>query len=530
MLTSLRFCLLAVCFNLLYTGCDAPARDAEPTTADRAPNILLFLADDWSYPHASVYGDATVRTPNFDALARGGMLFTNAYCASPSCSPSRASILTGRYPHQNGVAGNLWSEFPAALTVYPEVLEAAGYRTGFDQKGWGPGDWQASGRPQDPTGAHNEDFRDFLAGKSADQPFCFWFGTRDPHRKYEQGLGVLMGMKPDSVEVPAFLPDLPCVRNDLLDYYAEIERLDRHLGQALELLRARGELDNTLIIVTSDNGMPFPRAKANLYDAGTRMPFVAHWPARIPAGTTYEGFINLASLGPTFVDAAGLDVPVDMTLPSLLPLLTGEDHVAGAASWGEGDPRRPEREVLIERERHAQVRAGEASYAVRALRNDSFLYIRNYYPGRWPAGDPVAVQSVGAYGDVDNSISKMLILAHQQPAGDTTDYFRLSFDKRPAEELYHVATDPYQLTNLAADPTYTAPLTEHRTRLLAHLTETGDPRVADPQTIFWDTARYTPTYGKHEFDRDAYIAEYRYQSIESGTNFREHPCLPAAPE
>ena len=524
----MRLFLLPLIALLVTTCSDAQLPKPTSLTPPNQPNILLFLADDWSYPHATIYGDNTVKTPNFDALARGGRRFTNAYCASPSCSPSRASLLTGRYPHQNGAAGNLWSEFPAELTVYPEVLEAAGYRTGFDQKGWAPGDWRASGRTQNPTGKHKQDLRDFLDEKAPDQPFCFWFGTYDPHRKYERGLGVLTGMKPDSVEVPAFLPDLPCVRNDLLDYYAEIERLDRHLGQAVELLRARGELDNTLIIVTSDNGMPFPRAKANLYDAGTRMPFVAHWPARIPAGTTYDGFINLASLAPTFLDAAGLDVPAEMTLPSLLPVLTGE--AAGAGGSGNGPGRKLGEEVLIERERHAQVRAGNASYAARALRNDSFLYIRNYYPDRWPAGDPVAVQSVGAYGDVDNSISKMLILAHQQPAGDTTDHFHLAFAKRPAEELYHLATDPNQLTNVASDPTYAAPLTEHRTRLLAQLTELNDPRIDNPQTAFYDTVRYVADDATPDFNLEAYISDYRYQSIENGTHFREHPCLPAEPE
>ncbi|MEM9260414.1 MAG: sulfatase, partial [Bacteroidota bacterium] len=475
-------------------------------------NILLFIADDWSYPHAGVYGDKVVRTPTFDALAEGGMLFTNAYCASPSCSPSRASILTGRYPYQNGVAGNLWSEFPRSFKVYPELLEQAGYAVGFDQKGWAPGDWQTTGWPHNPAGERQPDFRTFLDNKSSDQPFCFWFGSMDPHRVYERNLGVKTGMHPDSVQVPSFFPDLPCVRNDIMDYYAEVERFDRHVGQIVDLLRARGELDNTLIVVTSDNGMPFPRAKATLYDAGTRMPFVAHWPARIPAGTVRSSFINLASIAPTFVAAAGVSIPAEMELPSLLDQL-----VDGAAAGA--------KEVVLARERHAQVRADSASYAVRGLRTDSFLYLRNFYPDRWPAGDPEAILSVGAYGDVDNSITKMLILAGIAPPGDETNYYQLAFAKRPAEELYDLAKDPEQLQNLAEDERYEATRSTLRRRLEGHLRETKDPRMTDPLTAFWDTARYTPTYGKRTYDRDTYLQEYRYAKRVSPNRFELAGCL-----
>ena len=472
---------------------------------------MLFLADDWSYPHAGVYGDRTVRTPAFDALAAGGMLFTNAYCPSPSCSPSRASVLTGRYPHQNGVAGNLWSEFPAELVTYTTELKEAGYHVGHEQKGWGPGDWKTTGWPHNPAGENYADIFQFLSAKPSDQPFCYWFGTFDPHRPYTPNVGVRAGMHPDSVQVPPFFPDLPCVRNDMLDYYAEVERLDRHLSQVVELLRARGELENTLIVVTSDNGMPFPRAKANLYDYGSRMPFVAHWPAVIPGGTVHEGYINTASLAPTFVAAAGLDVPTAMTLPSLMDVFRGAD--AGA------------KEVVLERERHAQVRADGGSYAVRGLRNDSFLYIRNYYPERWPGGDPEAVLSVGAYGDVDNSITKMLVLENSRPAGDTTDYYRLAFGKRPAEEFYDLRNDPDQLVNVAGRARYAEPLRLHAERLQGILTEAGDPRASNPRTSFWDEARYTPTYGKRTYDREAYIDEYVLGERVSGTRFRDSDCL-----
>ncbi|CAH1000649.1 Ulvan-active sulfatase [Neolewinella maritima] len=495
---------------LMYVGLQQRPPASQHASA-AVPNIILFLADDWSYPHAGAYGDPVVQTPNFDRLAAGGMLFTNAYTASPSCSPSRASILTGRYPHQNGEAGNLWSEFPADAVTYTTQLEQAGYLVGHDQKGWGPGDWQRTGWPHNPAGKRYTDFTELLAERTDGQPFCYWFGSQDPHREYLTNLGAWSGMEADSVRVPAFFPDLPCVRNDLLDYYAEVERFDRHVGEIVDLLRARGELDNTLIIVTSDNGMPFPRAKANLYDAGTRMPFVTHWPARIPAGTVRDSYVNLAALAATFLQAAGTQVPGEMELPGLLDQLTDPAAV--------GSER-----VFLERERHAQVRADSGSYAMRAVRTDSFLYIRNYFPERWPAGDPEAVRSVGAYGDVDNSITKMLMLAGDRPAGDTTDYYRLAFGKRPGEELYDLRRDPEQVTNVVQSATYASARRQLAASVDRWMERTGDPRAAEPRTLFWDRVRYTPDYGRRTFDRDAYIAAYRYAASTDHTHFTLRAC------
>ncbi len=501
------FCFLALI--ILVGACTAP--EENEVSELPPPNILFCIADDWSYPHAGVYGDRTLRTPTFDALAAGGMLFTNAYCASPSCSPSRASILTGRYPHQNGVAGNLWSIFPRGLGVYTEKLSEAGYAVGSVGKGWAPGNWEDQGWQHNPAGKQFSDFKTFLDQSDNNQPFCFWFGSYDPHREYQRNLGVHTGMHPDSVQVPGFHPDIPSVRNNIMNYNPEVERFDRNVGQMINLLRTRDMLDNTIIVVTSDNGMPFPRAKANVYDYGARMPLVVHWPARIPPGTVRKSFVSLASLAPTFIDAAQLSIPESMMLPSLLPQLL-DIETSGSSS------------VIIERERHAQVRADSGSYAIRALRTDSFLYIRNYYPNRWPAGDPQAVLSVGAYGDVDNSISKMLILDGQKPAEDTTDYFRLHFDKRPGEELYAISRDPFQLTTLALQPKYEPILRRLSAQLDGQLRETNDPRVADPQVTLWDTARYTPTYGKRSYDQQAYINNYSYGLPGRPGQFTYHAC------
>ena len=248
------------------------------------PNILFAISDDQSFPHVSAAGDPVVRTPSFDRVAEQGVLFTNAICGSPGCAPSRAAILTGRGPWQLGEAGTHAAHFPNDLEVYPSLLEAAGYHTGSTGKGAGPANFEGwehnpAGRPYQarefagtPEGIRQTDyaanFTDFLAGREDGQPFCFWYGGSEPHRSFQEGRGLESGKRLQDVRVPAFLPDCDVVRSDLLDYYMEIEWFDAQLGTMLDQLRTAGELENTLIVATSDNGMAFPRAKATMYEYG----------------------------------------------------------------------------------------------------------------------------------------------------------------------------------------------------------------------------------------------------------------------
>ncbi|HEX6985564.1 MAG TPA: sulfatase, partial [Planctomycetaceae bacterium] len=271
---------------LIGVVCSAPARTeaAEP----RRPNVLIAIADDQSYPHCSAYG-AAVRTPAFDRVAAAGVLFRNGFSGSPGCSPSRAALLTGRHHWELKEAGTHASSFPKELAVFPDLLEQAGYFVGMTGKGWGPGNWKASGRDRNPSGpsfdrkkldapegvSRNDyaaNFEAFLDERPDGRPFCFWYGASEPHRPYKPGVGEERGVDPAAVTVPPFLPDTPEVRRDLTDYFAEIEWFDSHLGRMLDLLERRGELAGTLVIVTADNGMSFPRAKANCYDAGWHVP------------------------------------------------------------------------------------------------------------------------------------------------------------------------------------------------------------------------------------------------------------------
>ena len=466
---------LAVVLSMLPVPAIAQATSARPSR----PNILIAVADDWSWPHAGAYGDRTVATPTFDRVAKEGARFTHAFTMAPSCTPSRAALLTGQASHRLAEGGNLHGFLPARFAVYPDLLEAAGYFVGFTRKGWGPGRVEPGGRTRNPAGPQFAGFDEFMKQRPAGRPFSFWFGSQDPHRPYDKGSGLKAGLKLESVVVPPFLPDTPEVRSDLLDYYLEVQRFDREVGEILDKLAAAGELDNTLVVVTSDNGMPFPRGKANVYDAGVHMPLAVRWPGRVTGGRVIDAFVSHMDLAPTFLEAAGLRPPGSMTGRSLWPLLR--------------DERVAEREqVFVERERHANVRPGDLSYPMRAVRTRDFLYIRNFRPDRWPAGDPEKYVAVGPFGDIDDGPTKQLLLSRHAADEVITPFFELATAKRPAEELYDLRGDPWQVVNVAGRPEHARVQKTLREALDRWMRQTGDPRAksgADP----WD--RY-PYYGQ----------------------------------
>jgi N-sulfoglucosamine sulfohydrolase len=436
--------------------------------ADGRPNILFCIADDWSYGHAGAYGDKVVRTPTFDRVAREGALFNRAFCSSPSCTPSRGAILTGQAFCRLEEGGNLWSTLPAKFKVYPDLLEAAGYHVGLTGKGWSPGDFRPGGRTRNPAGPNYPNFAAFLKSLPEDKPFCYWFGSQDPHRPYEKGSGARSGLKPEDVRIPAFLPDTLEVRNDIQDYYFEVERFDTQVGEIIKQLEAAGKLDNTLVIITSDNGMPFPRAKTNLYDAGSRMPLAVRWPAKVKDGRVIDDFISFPDFAPTILEAAGVAVPEGTTGRSFLGLLTSDKA-------GHIDRRRDR--AFIGRERHAQAREGNVGYPMRAVRTGQFLYIRNFEVDRWPAGDPEP------YADIDDGPTKEWMLANRS---DTTvkRLFALGFGKRPAEELYDLTKDPGQLVNVVDRPEYADRKKRLRSDLERWMAEVKDPRARGQGYLF----------------------------------------------
>ena len=457
------------------------------------PNILFVISDDQSFPHASAYGSKFVETPAFDRVAEEGILFMNGWAPSPGCSPSRASILTGRYPWQIQEAGTHASSFPAKYLVLPDLLEDAGYWVGYTGKGWGPGDWEISGRERNPAGPAFQEarldpphqyisnidyagnFRIFMEERPDGAPFYFWLGTSEPHRAYEKGIGLAAGKRLKDVDVPAYLPDIPEVRSDLLDYAIEIEWFDYHLKQAIEILEQEDELDNTLIVVTSDQGMPFPRAKANLYNDGLHVPLAVRWGNQVPSGRVVDDLVNLADFMPTILEAAGVEHPGDypVTARSIMHILTSQDE-------GTVDPRHTA--TYAGRERHSSSRWDNLGYPQRAIRTQQYLYIRNFAPERWPAGTPRRIDDgeltpmhVG-YHDIDAAPS-LDVMTENADDPYFNKYLYLSVGKRPAEELYDIRKDPGCIHNLALDPDYEPVTRSLRNQLMSFLEKTGDPRV-----------------------------------------------------
>ena len=463
--------VVALSFAFAFLSCELAFSQS------KRPNILLILGDNWSYPHASALGDKTVRTPAFDRVAREGVLFHNAFCPVPSCSPTRSCVLTGRAAHQLAEAASLWSAFPKSLRVYPDMLRDAGYFIGSMGKGWSPGLFAEYGWTDNPAGKVFADFDTFLAERPKDSPFCYWMGFVLPARHtWIEGAGAANGLSATSVTVPPCLPDVPEVRQNLLDYYEAVERLDAAVSEALDLVDRQGLAEETIVVFGSDNGWQLPRGLANVYDTGTHVPLAVRWPNRFPAGRVVDDFVCLTDLAPTFLELAGLPAPADMTGQSFADLLRGQPSGVNRD------------QVFIERERHANVRKGDLSYPVRAVRNRDFLYIHNLRPDRWPAGDPEFYWAVGEFGDVDPSPAKDFVLSHANDP-KVRPYFDLIFGKRPEEELYDLRVDPGQVANVAADPKYADTLAELRRSVETWMRDTHDPRI-DPTVDVWDTFPY----------------------------------------
>lgn len=450
------------------------------------PNILFIIFDDWGWQHAGAYGCDWVKTPNFDRVAREGVLFKSAFTSNPKCSPCRATILTGRNSWQLEEAVCHGGIFPPKFAVYPDLMEKSGYVVGLTGKGWGPGKFDLEGRTRNPAGPsfdghkievpakgitpsdYAANFTDFLATQKSGQPFCFWVGFKEPHRAYEEGSGVRLGKKLGEVSVPGYLPDNEVVRGDLADYAIEVEWADAQIGRVLDVLQKSGQMDDTLIVITSDHGMPFPRVKGQIYEDGYHLPLAMRWGKGIKPGRVVEDFINVRDLAPTYLELAGVPLHAQMTGKSLVNILRSEKS-------GFIEDRKI---MLAGKERHDMGRPNDWGYPVRAIRTPEFFYSHNYHPERWPACNPET-----GYGNCDDGPTKTWIVDHKDI------FYDLAFNYRPEEELYDIVNDPQCLKNLAKDPRHAATKQELRTKLEAMLKAEKDPRETGNAAIF-DTYQY----------------------------------------
>lgn len=459
------------------------------------PNILFCIADDASLQHFGTYGTSWVNTPNIDKIASQGVKFMNAYTPNAKCAPSRATILTGRNFWQLEEAGNHLNFSPDKFYTITELLHEKGYHVGYTGKGWGPSRTSVvDGKPRDmlikryndrtltppASGISNTDytdnFKEFLSQRNEDQPFFFWYGGREPHRVYEFGSGIKYGNKSINQidEVYKFWPDSDTVKTDMLDYAFEIEHFDRHLGNMVTILEDMGELENTLLVVTSDNGMPFPRIKGQVYELSNHLPLVMMWPNGImKPGRVVDDMVNFADFAPTFAEVAGNDTETSRMQP-----ISGKSLADILFSKKDGLVN-PERDhIIVGKERHDLGRPFNQGYPVRGMVKNGFLYLINFKVYRWPVGNPET-----GYKNTDNSPTKSFILNTLRIHNDTI-YWGLNFGKRPEEELYDIVKDPECMTNLALSPEYLELKTSMREQLIKELTETGDPRMHGDGDVF----------------------------------------------
>ncbi len=510
-------------FAFLFAGLVSALRLFAADGAAPRWNILFVFADDWGR-YASAYAgidgkpslNDVIKTPNVDRVAREGVLFRRAFVNAPSCTPCRSSLLSGRYFFNTGrgaiLQGAVWDD---SIPSFPLMLRDAGYHIGKSYKVWSPGTpadapfggqqyaYEKSGRAPNNfseevtdrvtkgmsvAAARDEvlaqvrgNFDAFLADRKPGQPWHYFFGVTTTHRTWIKGSGKkLWGIEPEALKgkMPAFLPDVPEVREDVADYLGESQAVDAYVGVLRAQLDAAGELDRTLIVISGDHGMPgVPSGKCNLYDHGTAVSLAIRVPGG-KAGRVVDDFVRLPDLAPTFMEIGGATPPAGLYGRSLLALLKSDrsGQIEADRTW-----------VITGRERHVEdAREGYLPYPMRALRTKDFVYIRNFAPDRMPMGDAKTALSATAaalesntriaFADMDASPTKAWIVAHRDDPPWKWHYEH-AFGHRPLEELYDLRTDPDQVKNVAGDPAYAKTKTELGERLLATLRAAKDPRV-----------------------------------------------------
>lgn len=541
---TLNYLIFYLAVQFFVSGCSGEKGTKKDSTG--MPNILFAISDDQSFAHTSFAGSNFVKTPAFDRIASEGIYFNTCYAGSPGCAPSRSSLVTGRYHWQNEQSGQHASSWMKKYVPFIDILDQGGYYTGRTGKGVDPFQyardendsmWRATnaagiehsrisyGNESDDERSamgiskvnYFENFRYFMEHREEGTPFFFWYGGMEPHRDYEEGSWMRNGMDPVDVSVPPFLPDDPVIRKDMLDYAVEVEWFDLHLSRMINYLEEIGELENTIIIVSSDNGMPFPRAKANGYEFGVHVPLAIRFPAKFPGGRIVDDPVSFVDLAPTILQLTG------MKADGMLPI-SGKSFLNILISKKDGMVDSEREYVFAGRERHSCSRYLNMGYPMRIIRSRDHLLVWNMKPDLWPAGDPQAIKpgtvdeilpmygidengihhSEWAFTDVDASPSKSFLA--EKHADETIHlYFELAYEKRPEFELYDLANDPYCLHNVSGEANYSDIESTMLMALKEKLKETDDPRIAGPDPGIFDSyLRYSrmrqfpvhPDYGK----------------------------------
>jgi len=417
--------------------------------AAERPNIIFMIADDVSAEDLGCYGHKTLKTPHLDALAAQGMRFTNAYLTTSSCSPSRCSIITGRYPHNTG-SPELHTSLPKGQPLFPKLLKDAGYytvlsgkhhmgnyaSTAFDKvsRGKGPG--------------KEEDWVPILQERPKDKPFFCWFASSDAHRGWSVDDNAPK-YKPDQMVVPPYLIDDEATRKDLTGYYHEVSRTDTYMGRVVAELKKQGIYENTLIIYCADNGRPFPRCKTRLYDSGIKTPFIVSWPKMVKPAVS-ESLLSVIDISATCLEAAGVKKSEAIQGVSFMPILK--------------DPKARVRTVVFAEHNWHVYKNHE-----RMVRFGNWLYIKNNFPNQ-----------ANLCKEAFNDGAGQSLLTAWQKGTLTLDQVMVFRNPAPAEELFYVGDDPDQLRNVVNETANTSTLKKMR-KLLADWTEqTGDDIPENP--------------------------------------------------
>ena len=516
-------------FVFLFISC------SQSKNEQKRPNILFAISDDQSFEHTSFLGCKFVKTPAFDRVASEGIYFSNCIAGSPGCAPSRSALVTGRHHWQNEQSGQHASSWMKKHVPFIDLLDANGYATGRTGKGVSPfryardendSLWRTTdaagiehsnihyeiGSPDDERSARGistlnyfENFKYFMENVRGEKPFFFWYGSTEPHREFEQDSWKRNGKNLDDVAVPGFFPDHEIVRGDLLDYAVEIEWFDLHLLRMLTYLEEIGELENTIVIVTSDNGMPFPRAKANGYEYGVHVPFAVRFPKNFPGGRIVDDLVGFTDIAPTILELT--EISPDGMLP-----ISGKSILNILKSKNQGEVEISGKYVFAGRERHSSSRYINWGYPQRIIRSKDYLLVWNMKPNRWPAGDPQSIKpgttdellpmygidengkhhSDWAFTDIDAALTKSFIIEHMNDE-IIRPFFDLAHAKRPEFEFFNIKKDPFCLNNLSGKEDFAETESEMKSALMEELKNSEDPHVVGPDKEIFDSyIRYSP--------------------------------------
>ena len=467
----------------------SPEEIARLEELKKLPNLVFIIADDLAWDDLSPFGHESIMTPNLQRLADGGMRFELAFLTTSSCSPTRASLITGRYPHQTDAEQLHWP-LPKNQVTFVEKLKEKGYWTGAAGK-WHLGDavrdrfdkileadesgFQLPAGEAAKSGEFAEkiegeaqsgctDWVPLLKERATDRPFFLWLAALDPHRPYHDDI-LEDGARPEEVKLPPYHPDTPAVRADYQNYYDEITRLDRYVGNVLDEIEAAGLTDRTAIFFMSDNGRPFPRDKTTLYDSGIRTPLIVKWPGTIAPGSVCARLVSTVDLAKTVLSIAKIEKPgITFEGIDLTPLFTA--------------PEKPLREYIF-----AEKNWHDYEDRSRAVRNERYKYIRNDYPDL-PLTPPADVVRSATY------VELLRILEKNELTESQKGHFQVP---RAPEELYDLRLDPHELDNLAADPRYEPILVAMRAALADWEAKTEDEKPTERTLDEFDRLTGLPT-------------------------------------